>query len=542
LSDDRFIEIVQTNNYDGIQKKLGVSCIVWKDELKKRGIELKSQLRIDQYPELTQEQHRLLIGSLLGDGGIAKSSEKCDIYFESHAPRQYLYLKKKQSILRPFSSDIYIDKAYGDLFCYRFITVSHPHFKKLRDIFYDPFLKGKLIPVEYIKSFWHDDILAYWFLDDGHFDERSGCYTIANKCPKPGHLYSFLEFLSDYYQAPFTLYTDPDLFNVKIPLKLRARFIEMILNVATEDMLYKVPALNRRKYKVVLDQQDSTVSSRIDDIKNKIFLGYTLEELKKEYPITKALFVKLGGLIPKYITINSPMVSKIVGNGVMPEICSPLDTDVILGTLLGDGNVFKYGDDSCVFSFAHSSSQVSYIKLKYELLKSYVNRVRYLKNTTNDFYSYHVLFKVLPIFYDYYKIFYTAEKESKRNLQKNVFKEEIADMITPRILAFWIMDDGKKYGSGKYMFSITTGKQPHYNYDDFEKFVGALNDKMGLDLRAREEKISYEITTTPGEAEKAFFAIKDYIWPYFSYKFGVALSECGGAYRDFSWFSEWSGK
>jgi len=539
LSDEDLCKIISDNHYVAIQKILGVSSFVWKEELRKRNIPLKNQLRINKYPELTLQQIRLIIGSLLGDGGIEDGSKKCARYFEAHAPNQYLYLKNKHVLLRPFSCNIYIDEAYRDLFCYKFTTISHPCFKRFWNAFYEPGLEGKLIPLDLIKFFWHDDILVYWFLDDGHFDSKSGCYTIANKCPKPEQLYSLLNFLSDYYQVSFTLYKDPDLFNVKLPLKFRERFIQMILRVTTEDMLYKIPNSDQRELKSSYQLPMASGSSRIADIKNKITLGYTLEELKREYPITRALFKKLGGVIPQYITMNHPLVREIVGDGKIPSQSSPLDTDIIIGTVLGDGNIYNYGHDTCIFSLAHSTPQISYVQLKYELLKFYVNRVLYLKNTTNDFYSFHVLLQTLPIFFDLYKIFYTAEKVGKSHLQKDLFKEEIINMLNPRVFAFWIMDDGKKYGSGKYMFTITIGKQPYYKFRDFQKFVGLLNDKLGINMRAREEKISYEITTTPGEAEDVFYKIKDYIWPYFSYKFGVSLADCGQVYRDFPWYSKW---
>jgi hypothetical protein len=542
LSNGELREIIRNNNYQNIQKILGVSCKVWKEELKVRGMESKSVDRITKYPELTYEQIKLIIGSLLGDGGLERSGECCDRYFECHAPNQTLYLKKKHNILKPFSTDIYIDKAYDDLFCYRFSTISHLCFRKFMKVFYEEGLEGKLIPIDFIKSYWHDDILAYWFLDDGHFDEKSGCYTIANKCPKPEQLFEFLDFLSDYYKVPFSYYTEPDLFSIKIPLVFRERFIQIILNVATEDMLYKVPAKYRRIYKMEINPQEPSVSPRITDIKNKIVLGYTLEDLQKEYPITEALFIKLGGKINKYININHPLIYDITGDDLKSEQIMPLDTAVIIGTLLGDGNIFKYGDNTCVFSFAHSEPQIGYVKLKYELLKSYVNRIRYLKNTTNKYYSFHVLLKSLPIFSEYNELFYTAIKEGKKNPQKYLFRDEIIDLINLRTFAFWLMDDGKKYGSGKYMFSITIGKQPYYNYDKFNDFVGKLNDKLGLDMRAREEKISYEITTASDKVEETYYKLKDYIWPYFSYKFAVAQSDCGSIYTTLPWFLEWSKK
>jgi LAGLIDADG DNA endonuclease family len=537
LSDEQFRDIVRNNNYAEIKKILGVSCTIWKPELLKRGLDLKSVDRINKYPDLTLEQIRLITGGMLGDGGIEKSGKTCSRYFESHAPNQSLYLRKKHDMLKPFSRDIYVDEAYDDLFCYRFTTISHPHFKKFGDLFYEPGLKGKLIPLDYLRSIWHDDILAYWFLDDGHFDEKSGCYTIANKCPKIEQLDVFMAFLSEYYQASFYKYVEKDIYSVKIPFKIRDRFIKIILNVATDDMLYKIPASYRNQRKIEIQQQESQGSQRIKDIKTKITLGHTYEELKKEYPITPALFLRLGGIFPKIVTSNHKIVADIISNEI--DSNALLDEEIIIGTILGDGNIFKYGKDTCVFSFAHSVDQSSYVKLKYELLKTYVNRIRYLKNTSNDFYSFHVILKALKEFSDYYKLFYTAKKEGKENPQKYLFRKEIIDLITPRAFAFWLMDDGKKYGSGRYMFSITIAKQPYYKHEDYIKFVGSLNDKLGFNLNPREEKISYEITTTTGKAEDVFHKLKDYIWPYFSYKFGVAKSDCGLIYRSLPWFSTW---
>jgi hypothetical protein len=292
-------------------------------------------------------------------------------------------------------------------------------------------------------------------------------------------------------------------------------------------------------YKVPNSPQISCGNSRIEDIKHKISIGYNLDDLKKEYPITKALFLKLGGVIPKYLNMNHPAIKEIVGDGLIPEVSGPLDTEVIIGTILGDGNIYNYGNGYCVFSFAHSAPQIGYVKLKYDLLKSYIQRIRYVKNINNDCFSFHVLLRQLPVFFDYYKIFYTANKDGKKNPQKYLFSDKVVNLITLRTFAFWLMDDGKKYGSGRYMFSITIGKQPYYTYKDFKRFVGILNDKLSIDMRAREEKITYEITTTSGTAEKVYQKIQAYIWPYFSYKFRVALEDCGQVYRELPWFLDW---
>jgi hypothetical protein len=282
-------------------------------------------------------------------------------------------------------------------------------------------------------------------------------------------------------------------------------------------------------------------SARIDDIKSKISAGYTLEDLQKEYPITQSLFLRLDGKMPpKTVKINHHIIREIIDDGIIPENRSSLDTDVIIGVLLGDGNIYKSlnARDSCTYSFGHSVKQTSYVKLKYELLKSYVNRIRLWRNP-EGFYSLHVTLTSLKIFNDYHRLFYTAKKTGKTNLQKYLFRKEIIDLINPRVFSFWLMDDGKKYGTGKYMFSITIGKQPYYTYENFHKFVELLSEKLCFNLRAREEKISYEITPEIGKAEEIFYKIKDFVWPYFSYKFSVEPVECGAIYRTLSWFPKW---
>lgn len=492
-------------------------------------------------PGINLSQKRLLIGSLLGDGNISRTSDRSSRYSESHAPNQLLYLRKKYRLLRPFSRPIYVDFGKKRFPCYKLTTRSVPHFNEFLEVFYDPKRDGKLIPVDYLKENWHDDILAYWYLDDGSFDRRTGCYGISNNCPDADQLYDFLRFLNKYYDTRFVLYRYGSLYTVKIPLDFRSRFVGIVLSVATNDMLYKLSLQH-------LEEDDKThrlkprkgETKRIKDIRQKIAAGYAYEQLKKSYPITRALFKRLGGVSEKYITVNNLFAQEIVGSGVVSSSDNlKIDHDLILGSLLGDSNIFRYNGTTHVLSCAHCTSQASYLKLKYELLKPLVGRVLYSKNSTNDFFHYEMILKASLMLRDYYKLFYTESRSDKNHLQKHVMKEEIVDRMTHKALAFWIMDDGKKYGKRRYAFSISIGKQPYYSRDIFESFVGALNEKLNIDMRARIEKYSYEITTSAGTEEDVFDKIKRYIWPYFSYKFSALVEDCGSAYRNLPWFSEW---
>lgn len=280
--------------------------------------------------------------------------------------------------------------------------------------------------------------------------------------------------------------------------------------------------------------------NRIEEIKNRIVLGDSLEDLQRDYPITRALFERLGGFRPiRAVRINHPFIKRLIGNGIIPDE-GMLDREAVIGTLLGDGNIYRSLNSAAThtFSFGHSIDQCSYVKLKYELLRPYVNRIRMYRNP-KGFYSLHVILKCVGIFGNLYQLFYTADKPAKSNKQKYLFKRSIVELINPRVFSFWLMDDGKKYGTGKYMFSISIGKQPYYKYEDFFDFVGQLSNKLGFSLRAREEKFSYEITPNIGKAEQIFEKIASYIWPYFAYKFGVSKTECGSSYRTLSWFPEW---
>jgi len=285
-------------------------------------------------------------------------------------------------------------------------------------------------------------------------------------------------------------------------------------------------------------------SERIEDIKRKIREGYTLKHLQEEYPITRALFLKLGGSdLKKAIRINHDCLEIITEKDSLSlkRDTKDLDIELILGNLLGDGNIYKSlnAQNTYTFSFGHTFRQIGYVKLKYELLKQYVTKIRLMDCKNFKDYSFHVSLKSLPIFNVYYSLFYTTYKEGKNNLQKDILKEEIASLITPRIFAFWIMDDGKKYSNTKYVFSVCVGKQPYYTFNKFEKIVDIISNRLNVRLQAREEKNSYEMSITSIDAEKLFYSIRDFIWPEFCYKFGVLPEDCGEAYKNLPWYEKW---
>jgi hypothetical protein len=213
--------------------KYRVSKTIWFPFLKKKGIVLKTEHRKLSYPLLTFAQRTMILGSLLGDGGLTKNN----YFYESHSKKQTQYLYKKHEILKPFSGKIYpVDENTG----LRFKTVQHPVFKEFYEHFYKEDSPVKQIPVLYLKDNWHDHILAYWFMDDGYYDDVTNELIIANKAPD-SQLGDFMLFLNERYGWNFNCAFCSGINRITFSKRYYFDFYSVVLEVATPDLYYKFP-------------------------------------------------------------------------------------------------------------------------------------------------------------------------------------------------------------------------------------------------------------------------------------------------------------
>jgi hypothetical protein len=238
LLKDTSKEILEDDYYNSTQKefsnKYSISKTVWRPHLKKLGIKNKELYRIENYPPFNKEQRNLIIGSLLGDGSVSQGSR----YYESHSIKQRFYLLKKHRILEPYSNELFsCDEGSG----LRFNTIFHPNFLEFYNIFYEKGIEGKLIPVDFIKNNWSDSILAYWYFDDGYFDDEKNEFFIGNLCPKLDQLESFLKFLNEKYDWGFKYSFFGNIYNVTFSKKYYENFVNILLQIATPDVYYKIP-------------------------------------------------------------------------------------------------------------------------------------------------------------------------------------------------------------------------------------------------------------------------------------------------------------
>ena len=123
--------------------------------------------------ELTELQQAVLVGTLLGDGSIAK---------HGHHHRLFVKHKAAHAALAEWKRDVFAEfttmplhhfdqRLNGKLYpCVQFVTRTSPVFSEWRHRFYDE--KRKIVPRE-ISSLLTPVSIAIWLMDDGTAD-RAG--------------------------------------------------------------------------------------------------------------------------------------------------------------------------------------------------------------------------------------------------------------------------------------------------------------------------------------------------------------------------------
>ena len=133
---------------------------------------------------------------------------------------------------------------------------------------------------------------------------------------------------------------------------------------------------------------------------------------------------------------------------------SPLN-EIMIGLLLGDGHIQKRSINGNS-RFIYGQSSLRYYHLNYfnhvlELFKPYLSKDFELKTksfvdkrTNNSYSSVNFATLSLPCFNYYRNIFYNSD-----NLK--IVPSNIQDLLTPRGLAYWIMDDGSLQNKGLHL-------------------------------------------------------------------------------------------
>jgi len=158
---------------------------------------------------------------------------------------------------------------------------------------------------------------------------------------------------------------------------------------------------------------------------------------------------------------------------------------MLVGVILGDAHIKRTGLDKAFISFEQSNKKIEYIKylqsltkegglpLMDENIKEYLrNDTRY--NTTNKslYFRTQSLEELKPI----------ADVFLNDSGNK-VIPTNIADYLTPRSLAFWIMDDGQQVKRGGVTLCTDSFKS-----NEIQILREALKNKFNLDTSIHNKK------------------------------------------------------
>ena len=118
-------------------------------------------------------------------------------------------------------------------------------------------------------------------------------------------------------------------------------------------------------------------------------------------------------------------------------------------------------------------------------------------------------------FYD--EIFYLGYKYKGRSRKKRV-PQNIHELLTPRVLAYWFMDDGSYTSKKNRTYRFNTQSFP---FGDQQRLIEAL--KMNFDIDATIQKnhsytSNYTLYIRSKSTERFVDLIRPYINPCFSYK------------------------
>jgi hypothetical protein len=149
--------------------------------------------------------------------------------------------------------------------------------------------------------------------------------------------------------------------------------------------------------------------------------------------------------------------------------------DVLIGILLGDAHIVKRSSTSNArLMYAQTAiAHKAYFEYVYSFFhsfcaKDYITQTKISRDKrTNEIYS-SISFTTmqLPCFNVFRELFYVSNVKTVPN--------NIYELLTPKGLAFWIMDDGSKQGKGLHISVYA------FSNEDVDKLMFTLQDKFNL--------------------------------------------------------------
>lgn len=185
-----------------------------------------------KYP-LSEKQLDLIIGSLLGDGHLAKTTAGY-AFRVNHGLAQKEYVLWKYQLLKDLVRSA--PKQSSRSFFFR--TITHQKFDQLYDQFYKSGQK-QLLDFEFLASKLNPFILAVWIMDDGSRDWNSIRLNSQSFSLKENQ--TLQKLLQAKLGIDSSLNRDKDRYRIRISKNSVNKVIEIAKPHIIPSMLYKLP-------------------------------------------------------------------------------------------------------------------------------------------------------------------------------------------------------------------------------------------------------------------------------------------------------------
>lgn len=190
---------------------------------------------------ITQEEHDLIIGSLMGDASIRKR-EKNSCFRFSHSIRQKEYSKWKLDKLINFNISEFreVKRKIRDDFIQAidFSTKTHPIFNYYRNLFYK---SGRKEITKGILDQLNPISLAVWICDDGSYNNKQGYIILCTNSYTLDEHKIMKEFFKQKFGLDPTIgFRDKKYYYLRFKQEDSKRLIELVKPFIPECMLYKI--------------------------------------------------------------------------------------------------------------------------------------------------------------------------------------------------------------------------------------------------------------------------------------------------------------
>jgi recombination protein RecA len=192
-------------------------------------------------------------------------------------------------------------------------------------------------------------------------------------------------------------------------------------------------------------------------------------------------------------------------------VLTQVQKDLMLGTLLGDGNCqTQSAGNTWRYRVVHKLAHKAYLDYKYEILKDFCQTPPKLSVVsdprTNLEYSRYTFQTITADEFRYYgQLFYSKQSD---NSWKKKIPSNLSTLLTPQALAYWYMDDGALKWRGKSnAVRICTDS---FSTEEIEFLKSVLETKFSLKVSIQKKDQTQRLCIL----EESYSKLKDLIIPY----------------------------